>query len=27
MAAEAKADMDDYVEWPTAVHGQEKQGI
>ena len=27
MAAEAKADMDDYVEWPTAVHGQENQGI
>ena len=27
MAAETKADIDDYVEWPTAVHGQEKQGI
>lgn len=27
MAAEAKADMDDYVEWPTKVSGQENQGI
>lgn len=26
-AAEIKADMDDYVEWPTMVHGQENQGI
>ena len=27
--AKAKADADrmDYVEWPTAVHGQEKQGF
>jgi hypothetical protein len=27
IAAETKADIDDYVEWPTAVHGQENQGI
>jgi hypothetical protein len=27
IAAETKADVDDYVEWPTKVHGQEEQGI
>jgi hypothetical protein len=27
MAAEVKADMDDFVQWPTAVYGQENQGI
>lgn len=26
-AAEAEANKADYVEWPTAVHGQEKQGF
>jgi major membrane immunogen (membrane-anchored lipoprotein) len=25
--AQADADRIDFVEWPTAVHGQEKQGI
>lgn len=25
--AETDADRIDYVEWPTAVHGQENQGI
>jgi hypothetical protein len=27
ITAEVNADRIDYVEWPTAVHGQEKQGI
>lgn len=27
IAAETKADIDDYVEWPTKVYGQEEQGI
>jgi hypothetical protein len=26
-AAEAEANAADYVEWPTDVHGQEKQGF
>lgn len=26
-AAKADADRIDYVEWPTAVHGQENQGF
>ena len=25
--AEAEANAKDFVEWPTAVHGQEKQGF
>lgn len=27
MMAKAKADATDFVEWPTAVHGQETQGF
>lgn len=27
MEAKAKADATDFVEWPTAVHGQTNQGI